>query len=215
MRLPFWADYQYRISGREKMTGFVVLGWLAIAAAVLFLVVPQARHYLELGDLVRTVESRVAAAEENGPWASVSDHSGGLVPAEAAAAFRFSSGAGIEAVTDVCATEGMTIAGFRPFRPDGESAVPAEALELKLEGSYPGVKNVLRWLEDGPLRAEIRYLEVTSGTGKVLAAVQAVQQVNPAADASDTDLVFEERVDIFADKPAVGEENKSLYQEAN
>lgn len=200
MRLPFRGDYHRRLTARERARVLITLGWLTLVTAVCLLVVPQARYYLELIHLERTVDSRVAAVEETRPSGSETDEPGGSDAADAVAESGFSSGAGIEAVIDTCAVEGVAIIGYRPFRQDGDSPLRTEALELKLDGPYPGVKSVLHWLENGPLQAEVRYLEVAAREGRVLATVQAVQLVGSAVYAEDEDPIFESGSDVFSNR---------------
>lgn len=218
MRLPFKADYQYRLTAHKRARVLIILGWLALATAVCLLVVPQVRYYLELAHLARTVDSRVAVAEETRPSVSGAFQPEGSAAAAVVAESGFSSGAGIEAVIDTCAAEGVAIIGYRPLRQDRNSPVCTEALELKLDGPYPGVKAVLQWLESGPFQAEVRHFEVAAREGQVLATVQAVQLVESAMYAEDAGPFFEGRSDVFSSRRSEtsgGEENKSMQREAN
>lgn len=210
MRLPFWVDYHYRLIKREKIRGMMLLGWLALAVTVCFVLVPQIGHYWELERLARTMDSRVAAAEKIRPAAA---------PAASPAVpqFRFSSGAGIEAVTDKCAAAGVAVVGYRPFKPAGDESV-TEALELGLEGSFAGIKVILRWLGSGPVKADIRCLEIAAGEGKVSARILAVQRGASASCANGERPVFGRRADVFLDltaaEPELAEEGMDPFREA-
>ena len=207
MRLPFWLGYPRRLSlfpstMVDRPTRFVLIAWVGLVMVAALVLVPQYNYYRELENSVGIVNAEVASAAHAvaNPERPAAVTTIEPEPVDKLAGCSLFTGASVEALNRLSHENRVAVSGYRPIKTTDSRASETGALELTLEGPYPGIRAVLRGLENDPFRAEVRRLVISSTDDGVRAEIVVVQIHNHAyagPAVSPAMLATPDRIDIF------------------
>ncbi|MDQ7790533.1 MAG: hypothetical protein RDV00_00180 [Clostridia bacterium] len=207
MRLPFWLGYPRRLSlfpstMVDRPTRFVLIAWVGLVMVAALVLVPQYNYYRELENSVGIVNAEVASAAHavTNPKRPAAVTTIEPEPVDKLAGCSLFTGASVEALNRLSHENRVAVSGYRPIKTTDSRASETGALELTLEGPYPGIRAVLRGLENDPFRAEVRRLVISSTDDGVRAEIVVVQIHNHAyagPAVSPAMLATPDRIDIF------------------